>query len=137
MNLPAKKRCPLHGRTDCCGRSEAPRYKQVKKQSRGIWKRIGGGRWKAADGREKWSPAALRKHKEFLVKTRRDPCAACGEPFTDYRDIELSHVHGKGIGGAFRDDSKTVLMHARANREQGSMDLETYLKTKWKPEHCL
>jgi 5-methylcytosine-specific restriction endonuclease McrA len=72
-------------------------------------------------------------------KLRRDPtCQACGEKFEDYRNVELSHVRSKGAGGAFRDDSpgNTVLMHAAANRDQGSMDLETYLRTKWKIEIC-
>jgi hypothetical protein len=83
----------------------------------------------------KYSPAAIRKQKAKMLR-RGDLCAACGEAFTDYRDAEYSHLSGKGIGGYKRDDSKAVLLHARANREMGSMPFDYYMKNHWKPGHC-
>ncbi len=54
------------------------------------------------------------------------------------RATERCPIHGQGLGGAFRDDSdkNTTLLHYAANRDQGSMELETYLATKWKSEIC-
>lgn len=138
MKLTAKALCPIHRRRDCCGRSEVHRYSQAKKTTHGIWEDIGHGRSRARDGsgREKFSPAAKRRRKEKLLKLKT-PCAACGVQFDDYREVELAHIHGKGLGGAFRDDGdrNTTLMCAKANRIQGGMDLAAYLKI-WKPEHC-
>ena len=140
MNLKPKDGCPLHnGRRDCCGRSEFVRYAQVKKQGHGIWKPTGAtGILRSDDGREKCSKAVLRWRKDSLLR-QGIVCEACHEPFTDYRDVELSHRVGKGLGGSTHNDAYTnlTLLHARANREQGSLDLETYLAKKWKPEHCL
>ena len=80
----------------------------------------------------------MRRRKDKLL---RDGvvCAACGEKFNDYRDVELSHKYPKGIGGFKRDDrmENLTLLHARSNREQGSMELTIYLRDYWKPEHCL
>lgn len=139
MKLAPKAKCPIHnGRRDCCGRAEVHRYAQVKKSGHGIWEPIGPGRWRATDGsgRERFSKAAIRRRKDSLLRAGT-LCAACGEKFSDYRDVELAHIHGKGLGGAFRDDGdrNTTLMHMKANRIQGGMDLAAYLKI-WKPEHC-
>lgn len=136
--LKVKEVCPLHRRRDCCGRSEFHRYAQVKKQGHGIWQSVRAGVWRAADGREKCSKAELRRRKDSLLRQGKT-CEACHEPFTDYRDVDLAHWQAKGAGGAFHNDamSNLTLLHSRANMECGSMDLQTYLDTKWKPEHCL
>lgn len=138
MKLAAKALCPIHRRRDCCGRSEFVRYAQVKKITHGIWENIGHGRARARDGsgRERLSKAAIKRRKDFLLRCGT-LCAACGKKFDDYREVELAHIHGKGLGGAFRDDGdrNTTLMCAKANRIQGGMDLAAYLKI-WKPEHC-
>lgn len=136
MKLAAKARCPIHkGRTDCCGRSELPKRPDPRKK--GIWTMVRSGLWRAPDGREKCSLGELRKRKNALLR-QCEPCAACGALFGDYRDVELSHRIAKGLGGSKHDDraSNLTLLHRGANRAQGSMDLETYLAEKWRPEHC-
>jgi 5-methylcytosine-specific restriction endonuclease McrA len=136
MKLKAKELCPLHRRRDCCGRtSNSPPLKD--RSRHGIWQLVRTGLWRSADGRERCSTGELKKRKAKLLAA--DPtCAACGRKFDDYRDVELSHKTGKGIGGAFRDDSmkNLTLLCTAANRDQGSMDLETYLREKWKPKIC-
>jgi 5-methylcytosine-specific restriction endonuclease McrA len=135
--LRSGERCPLHGRRDCCGRSGMRRYAQPKHSQKGIWIPVHPGLWRSADGREKCSPRELRKRKDQII--RKNPvCVACGEKFVDYYGIELSHREAKGMGGARRNDAWTnlVLMHAGANRQQGSVDLPIYLAQMWKPEHC-
>jgi 5-methylcytosine-specific restriction endonuclease McrA len=88
------------------------------------------------DGREKCTPAELRRRKMKLLKS--DPvCAACGQVFDDYRYVELAHKASKGIGGGKHDDrwENLVLMHRNENREQGSRSLIDYLK--WRMEKRL
>ncbi len=130
--LRATERCPIHGRKDCCGR-----YRQPLRERHGAWIRGRDGVLRSSDGRQKKTPAQKRRRKDDLLRAGT-PCAACHEQFTDYRDAELAHIRGKGLGGAFRDDSdkNTTLLHYAANRDQGSMELETYLATKWKSEIC-
>lgn len=138
MKLKANQPCPLHrGSKVCCGRSEAARTR-IQKRGHGIWQFVRSGLWRAPDGRERCSAAELRRRKDGLLR-QGVRCAACGEGFADYRDVELAHLSGKGMSGAFHNDSlaNLTLMHQRANREQGSMDLQSYLRDKWKPEHCL
>ncbi len=128
MKLRAKELCPLHRRRDCCGRAEFQRYAQRKHASKGIWSPVGHGVMRAPDGREKCSPAALRRRKDELI--RRDPtCIACGQQFSCYSEIELAHIESKGNGGFKRNDARNnlALMHADENREQGSRSLEDYL----------
>jgi hypothetical protein len=85
----------------------------------------------------KMSKAAKKRHKEFLIQ-KGYRCAACGKGFRDADDVELAHLESCGAGGGKRQDvpGNLVLMHARANREQGSMSFTEYMNTKWKPEHC-
>jgi len=135
MKLAAKAICPLHGRRDCCGRTADITRPTVRKK--GIWTFVRTGVWKASDGRERCSTAEKRRRKDILLK-ENPTCAACGERFTDYRQVELAHRKSKGIGGGKIDDSwrNLTLLHFGANRAQGSMDLEVYLRDFWKPEHC-
>lgn len=131
------KRCaiPSHrGRTDCCGRSERV---ERGRPSAPKWKYIGPGIRQYPDGHIERTPAALKRFKDSRLE-KGDPCYACHEPFDDYRDVETSHVESKGFNGWKRDDSdpNLVLMHKGANRAQGSMPLDVYLKEFWKPEHC-
>lgn len=101
------------------------------------WRYVGPGVRQYPDGRIVKTPAALKRRKDYLLKigTR---CAACGEVFDDYREVELAHIECKGNGGFKRNDadSNTTLLHKSANRAQGSLDLETYMASYWKPEHC-
>jgi 5-methylcytosine-specific restriction endonuclease McrA len=103
----------------------------------GIWQFIRPGLWRAPDGREKCSASELRRRKNRLLN-ENPVCTACGRTFDDYRDVELSHKVSKGLGGSKHDDRilNLTLLHRNANRDQGSQDLETYLKEKWKPEIC-
>src|SRR5208282_647737 len=123
--LKNNQRCPIHhGSRTCCGRAqETPRA--PKKSPK--WEGIGPGIRKYPDGRIVKTPAALKRRKDFLLKIGV-PCAACGEKFEDYREVELAHRFSKGMGGFKRQDSddNTVLLHRGANREQGSMDLHDY-----------
>lgn len=134
MTLSATQRCPIHKRLDCCGRSERPARGRMKAPR---WKLVGPGVKQFPDGHIERTPAALTRRKNWLLQNGHT-CAACHEPFDDYREVELAHRISKGSGGWKRDDSdgNLVLMHKTANRDQGSMDLKTYLATKWKPEIC-
>jgi hypothetical protein len=88
------------------------------------------------DGREVCTPAEMRRRKMTMI--REDlPCAACGKPFDDFRDIELAHIESKGVGGGKRNDARRnlVLMHKAENREQGSRSLADYLV--WRKEKGL
>lgn len=119
--LRATQICPVHGKTTCCGREDfKPKPKKYETDCRGVRK--------LPDGRERCSPAILRQRKDTLLK-RGDHCAACDQPFDDYREVELAHKVSKGLGGGRRDDSwsNLCLMHKSANREQGSLSLEDYL----------
>ena len=137
MKLARKARCPIHGRRDCCGRSEFHRYAQVKKQGHGIWQPVRSGLWRAADGRERCSKAELRRRKDCLLR-QGVKCAACGEGFSDYRDVELAHRISKGAGGGNHNDAmpNLTLLHVGANRAQGSLPLDLYLREYWKPSDC-
>ena len=131
--LRPNERCPLHGRRDCCGRSIVPRaVNPVPK-----WRAIGPGVREYPDGRILKMPAALKRRKDYLLKVKT-PCAACGEQFDDYREVELAHRESKGMSGWKRNDAdtNTTLLHKGANRAQGSLDLDLYLRDYWKPEHC-
>src|SRR6266567_7607011 len=124
--LKATERCPIHGRKDCCGR-----IRQPLRERNGAWIRGRDGILRSPDGRERCPAAEMRRRKNAKLRSG-EPCAVCGQKFTDYRDAELSHRTGKGMGGAFRNDamSNLVLLHTAANRDQGSMTLEDYLATK-------
>jgi hypothetical protein len=129
--MPTKLRhnepCPLHhGSRTCCGRVRE--RAQFRKEGHGIFQQVRPGVWRSPDGREKCAKSELRKRKHKLL--RENPvCVACNVQFTDYSEVELSHIESCGIGGAFRDDSmkNLVLMHADENREQGSRSLADYL----------
>lgn len=126
--LKKKERCPIHKRTDCCGRSEAPkRYGRVTPVLK--YRMVAPGIREYPDGREVCSPAALEAKKLHLLR-KSNQCVACHRPFDDYRDIELAHRESKGHGGSKRDDSfsNLVLLHRSANRAQGSKPLDVYLK---------
>jgi hypothetical protein len=129
-NLRKNELCMLHKRRDCCGRAESVRYK--KPQNRSI-----NGVTKYPDGREKCSLAVLRARKNILLNRPHPVCAACGEEFTDYRDVELAHKESKGLGGSKHDDRwpNLCLMHKSENREQGSRSLADYLA--WRIEKGL
>jgi hypothetical protein len=123
--LRANERCSIHGGYYCCGR-ERPVTESYARS----------GVTKLPDGREKCSPAEIHRRKNVLLK--KDPvCAACGQLFDDYRDVELAHVKAKGLGGGKHDDrwENLVLMHRDENREQGSRSLNDYLR--WRIEKCL
>lgn len=129
MKLKAKERCPIHGRRDCCGRSEFNRYAQPMHAAQGIWQPTGArGVSRSADGREKCTKAILRRRKDSMLR-RGEPCHACGEKFTDYSDVELSHLESKGIGGGRHNDAQVnlVLLHTVTNREQGSLSWDQYV----------
>ena len=136
MRLKAKEICPLHRRMDCCGRTSNSRPLKDRNKH-GIWQQIRPGLWRAPDGREKCSVSELRRRKNRLLN-ENPVCAACGKTFDDYRDVELSHKVSKGLGGSKHDDriANLSLLHRNANRDQGSMDLDVYLREKWKPEIC-
>jgi len=127
LNLRLKKneRCPLHGRKDCCGRGGINTRSQ--RQSR-RYILIAPGVRRYDDGREARSDAALKQLKD--KKLRTDPtCYACGQQFSDYREVELAHIESKGLGSWKRDDSEknTVLLHMVTNRDCGSQNLDEYI----------
>ena len=133
--LKPKEKCPLHGKVDCCGRSEMVRYAQPKHELK--YRMVEPGVREYPDGRQVCSQSALKRRKDRLIM-QSPICAACGETFADYGQIELAHRIGKGAGGHKHDSrfSNICLLHALANRMQGSLDLDIYLKEYWKPEHC-
>jgi hypothetical protein len=124
------QRCPLHSRTDCCGRApEKPREGKYPKRF---------GVTYFPDGREKCTPAKLRERKEALIRGgHHTECRACGKTFDDYRDIELAHIVPKGMNGGKHDDSwsNITLLCVACNRECGSRTLADYLV--WRREKGL
>jgi hypothetical protein len=129
------ERCPIHGKTTCCGRSDVPRH--IRPVKHGIFELVRPGVWRAPDGRERCSKAELRRRKHVLLKN--DPtCAACHQQFSDYSEVELAHRLGKGLNGSTHDSrmENLTLLHRGANQAQGSVPLDIYLATMWKLEHC-
>jgi hypothetical protein len=122
--LPKNAKCPIHGGYYCCGRE------------RPVGNYGSSGVTVLEDGREKCTPAELRRRKDKLLKG--DPvCAACGQVFEDYRYVELAHKESKGMNGHKVDDrwGNLCLMHRNENHEQGSRSLTDYLK--WRMEKRL
>lgn len=131
------KRCALHPRDKSCP-CQPPAKSPARLRSAKIgWIQVRMGVHRAPDGREKCSKAELARRKDKLL-TEHPYCAACGERFRYTWEAELSHKISKGMNGGKEDSrmSNLVLLHKSANREQGSMDLEIYLREKWKPESC-
>src|ERR1039458_7320919 len=95
MKLKPNQRCPIHGRRDCCGREGVPERAPAK---RPLYRTIGVGIHLYPDGHVERSKGALVAHKNYLLRTGHT-CAACGQPFDDYCDAELSHRVSKGMGG--------------------------------------
>jgi hypothetical protein len=135
MKLRPNERCPIHrGSKTCCGRAqERPRAERPVPK----YRLISLGTKLYPDGHIERTPAALRARKDSLLR-QCCPCAACGQLFTEYSQVELAHRLAKGMNGWKRDDSdsNTTLMHFLANRMQCSLDLDVYLKEYWRPEHC-
>lgn len=126
LRLKTKEICPIHRRRDCCGRAEFHRYSQVQHE---LKYRIVRGVKIFPDGREVCSKAELKHRKDALL--RQDPrCAACGQAFRDYSEVELGHKRSKGMGSAKRDDRREnlFLLHVQVNNAQGSMDWDEYVK---------
>ena len=117
--------CPLHRRRDCCGRAE---FCQPKQKRNGVWYPIRPGLWRANDGREKCSPAELRRRKNGMIQSHPF-CEVCGQKFTDYDEIELGHRESMGMGGSRRNDAmpNLCLLHKSSNRAMGSMSVAEYI----------
>lgn len=137
LRLRVKQKCPLHPRMESCvcrGTSKAPtRLRQVKIG----WVQVRIGVQRAPDGREKCSKAELARRK-FKLLDEHPYCAACGNKFEAIWEAELAHRTGKGLGGG-KEDSRMenlTLLHALANRHQGSIPLDIYLRDYWKDWHC-
>lgn len=121
MKLKAKELCPIHGLRDCCGRSEFNHYRQVSKVPRG-WTQVSPGVRRFTDGREKRSPAAMRRLLMQKIKEQHGDCGICSLPFTDMNEIVPDHIEPRGMGGAQRDDSPENIQaaHSSCNLEKGS-----------------
>lgn len=131
------KPCPIpdhRNSTTCCGRGERP---ERGKKSAPKWRTVGPGIRLYPDGHIARTKAALARHKDKLLR-RGDVCAACGESFDNQFNVELAHRESKGFNGWKKDDSdkNLCLMHKVANRAQGSMPFDVYMKSYWKPKHC-
>lgn len=116
------KRCPIHKRTDCCGRTP----KSVQKSKK--WTQIGPGVFRIEDSRHprgyrvRRSPAALRDLVDKKITEQNCICSICGEPLTDRREVGADHVDLRGSGGAWRDDHEENIAaaHNTCNLEKGS-----------------
>lgn len=131
------KRCPLHPREKACGCLPAAKSPNRLRQVKIGWLQVRIGVHRAPDGREKCSKAELARRKNKLLQDH-PYCAACGKRFNFVWEAELGHIASKGMQG-WKEDSRMsnlVLLHKAANWDQGSMDLEAYLREKWKPEIC-
>lgn len=120
------ERCPLHRRTDCCGRGKAEKQVKVLK-----FRQLHDGTKVFPDGREVCPPAVLKRKKDRMIAAENPPiCVACYGIFQSYQDIELAHCESKGMGGSRRDDrdANLRLMHRTGNRRQGSMPLDSFLE---------
>lgn len=118
--------CPLHRSKVCCGRGGV---NITSKRQSHAYIEVAPGVHRYPDGRERCSPAALKKRKDALLR-QRSLCIFCGQPFTDYRDVDLCHVESKGMNGWRRDDSiaNLELGHRISNIDCGSRSIGEYIK---------
>lgn len=112
MRLRAGERCPIHNGYYCCGRQKTQPTFQKK-----------GPVTKTPDGRERCTPAELRRRLLKCLTKQNGICAICGHPIQDIRDAVLDHKEPRGMGGAFRDDSWSNIQaaHDRCNMAKGSI----------------
>lgn len=125
VRLRKNERCPLHGRRDCCGRGGI--NIQSRRESR-KYIIVEPGVKRYPDGRERCNEAALKRRKHELLRTH-PVCYACGEQFSDYREVELAHIESKGMNSWKRNDAKEnlVLLCAETNADCGSRNLDEYM----------
>lgn len=118
--------CPMHRSKWCCGRGG---NKLASKRNSRHYEMIAPGVKRYEDGREVCSDSALKKRKDQLLKTK-PVCEACGQIFSDYRDVDLAHVESKGSGSWKRQDafSNLRLLHRDTNLACGSRNLIEYMK---------
>jgi len=126
--LKLNERCPIpehRGSKTCCGRG---RFTRLKTKRAVVEKRVGYGVYQLPDGRIRRDKVALRRVKDEFLRAGK-VCAACGEGFADYGDVELGHIESCGMNGHKRDDAigNLMLIHREENREQGSRSLAEYL----------
>lgn len=118
----SSKRCPIHKRTDCCGRTS----KSVQKSKK--WTQIGPGVFRIEDPRHprgyriRRSPAAMRYLVDKKIIAQEGKCSICRTEFTDRREVGPDHVEPRGAGGAFRDDHEDNIeaAHNLCNLAKGS-----------------
>jgi hypothetical protein len=103
MRLRPNEVCPVHSSTSCCGRELLPKPKLI---------RVGIQRVEDPHHprgyRELRSPAEMRKLLNRKIRQQAGICAICHEEFTDHNDIVPDHKNPKGMGGAWRDDHRTI-----------------------------
>jgi hypothetical protein len=123
-----RKPCPIHRRTDCCGR----KTKALSAVRKG-WTQIAPGVFRIEDPnhprgyRHRRSPAAMRELVDRKIIEQQSKCpptefGGCGLEFEDRRDVVPDHIDPRGASGAFRDDHPDNIqaMHRWCNRKKGS-----------------
>ena len=115
----------MHRSKWCCGRGG---NKLASKRKSRHYEMIAPGVKRYADGREVCTDSALKKRKDQLLKTN-PVCVACGQQFSDYRDVDLAHIESKGAGSWKRNDSYSNLRlcHHSTNLDCGSRNLDEYI----------
>lgn len=122
MRMRPNDLCILHRKRNCsCARES--RVNGHRSKDRTVWIPIAPGvKRNKIDGRERRSPAAMRKLLGQKVQEQKFLCGLCLEPFTDVRDIEPDHIEPKGMGSQWRNDAPSNIhaVHSWCNSAKGS-----------------
>lgn len=128
MKLPTQRRCPIHNRTNCCGRED--RKKRIA-NARHV--QIAPGVTKILDEhhprgfRIHRSKAAMRDLLMRKVKEQNGKCywqesTLCPITFKDFREVTPDHIQPRCMGASWRDDdeSNVAASCAYCNHDKGS-----------------
>lgn len=125
MKLSARQRCPIHHRTDCCGRKkEAPTFARRFASFEPGVRRIPD-EHHPRGYRELRSKSAMRRLMVKKVEEQSGCCYLCGKEFTDMTEVTPEHKEPRGMGAARRDDHPENMGAAcgTCNSEKGSKRL--------------
>lgn len=125
MKLTSRQPCPIHRRTDCCGRKERTQQRTRKYVMLEPGVRRIPDEHHPRGYRERRSPSAMARLLIKKVEEQHGCCYLCGKEFEDMYDVVPEHKSPKGLGGAWRDDHPDNIgaAHSWCNSEKGSQRL--------------
>lgn len=125
MKLSTNQLCPIHRRTDCCGRKTRTERRTRK------YLMLEPGVRRIPDPhhprgyRELRSPSAMRRLVNQKVGEQQNVCPLCGKEFSDMREVGPDHVLPRGMNAGKRDDHPDNIQatHNLCNLAKGSKRL--------------